>query len=78
MLRVYLNRAGVKTKELERNAAVKFIGGKELGSKILIHGVDPKVDPFSVNGVSAKGRLKELGLEQIGRGTRGPSSNLYY
>lgn len=53
----------MKTKELERNAAVKFIGGKGLGSKILIHGVDPKVDPFSINGVSAKGRLKELGLE---------------
>lgn len=61
----------MKTKELERNAAVKFIGGKGLGSKILIHGVDPKVDPFSINGVSAKGRLKELGLEYNREGDQG-------
>ncbi len=47
ILRVDLTTGQWKTEELDRNLALKFIGGRGLGSKILYDEIDPKIDPFS-------------------------------
>ena len=47
ILRINLNSKTVKVEDLDVKAAQKFIGGRGLGTKILMDEVDPGVDAFS-------------------------------
>lgn len=47
ILRVNLSEKSVKVEPLDIQEAVKFIGGRGLGSKILSEEIDPGVDPLS-------------------------------
>lgn len=46
ILRVNLTNGEFKTEDLDRNTAIKFLGGRGLGSKILYDEIDPKIDPL--------------------------------
>jgi aldehyde:ferredoxin oxidoreductase len=69
LLRVDLTKGEWKTEELDQNLAVKFIGGRGLGSKILSDEIDPKVDPFSPNNklIMATGPLTGTSASAAGR-----------
>jgi aldehyde:ferredoxin oxidoreductase len=69
LLRVNLTRGEWKSEELDKNLAVKFIGGRGLGSKILYDEIDPKVDPFSPNNklIMATGPLTGTSASAAGR-----------
>jgi aldehyde:ferredoxin oxidoreductase len=47
VLRINLKTKSIKTEELNMEDAKKFIGGRGLGTKIMMDEVDPKVDPLS-------------------------------
>ncbi|RKD28809.1 aldehyde ferredoxin oxidoreductase family protein [Thermohalobacter berrensis] len=47
LLRINLREKTVKTEDLDLEKAKKYIGGRGLGTKILMEEVDPKVDPLS-------------------------------
>ena len=47
ILRVNLTDGSWKTEELDLEMAKKFIGGRGLGTKMMMDEVDPKVDPLS-------------------------------
>lgn len=69
ILRVDLTSGEWKAEELDRNLAIKFIGGRGLGSKILYDEIDPKVDPFSPNNklIMATGPLTGTSASAAGR-----------
>ena len=46
MLRVDLTSLTVKTEVLDHDTAVKYIGGRGLGTKLYIDEVDPAIDPL--------------------------------
>lgn len=46
MLRVDLTSLTAKTEVLDRDAAVKYLGGRGFGTKLYIDEVDPAIDPF--------------------------------
>lgn len=48
ILRVNLTEGTIKKEELNLEEGVRFIGGRGLGTKILMDEVDPKVDPLSI------------------------------
>lgn len=68
-LRVDLTKGEWKTEELDRNLAVKFIGGRGLGSKILYDEIDPRIDPFSPSNklIMATGPLTGTSASAAGR-----------
>src|SRR5690554_3821728 len=47
ILRVNLTDGTWKTEDLDLEMAKKFIGGRGLGTKMMMDEVDPKVDPLS-------------------------------
>ena len=47
ILRVNLTEGTLKTENLDMDMARKFLGGRGLGTKLMMDEVDPKVDPFS-------------------------------
>lgn len=47
ILRINLSNRTIKKEELNLELAQKFIGGRGLGTKIMMDEVDPAVDPFS-------------------------------
>lgn len=49
ILRINLTDGTIKKEKLNLDDAVKFIGGRGLGTKILMDEVDPKVDPLSAD-----------------------------
>ena len=49
ILRVNLTDKTIKKEELNLDDALKYIGGRGLGTKILMDEVDPKVDPLSID-----------------------------
>jgi aldehyde:ferredoxin oxidoreductase len=69
LLRVDLTKGEWKVEELDRNLAIKFIGGRGLGSKVLFDEIDPKVDPFSPNNklIMATGPLTGTSASAAGR-----------
>jgi aldehyde:ferredoxin oxidoreductase len=69
ILRVDLTKGEWKTEELDKNLAIKFIGGRGLGSKILSDEVDPKIEPFSPNNklIMATGPLTGTSASAAGR-----------
>lgn len=68
-LRVDLTKGEWKTEELNKDMALKFIGGRGLGSKILFDEIDPKLDPFSPNNklIMATGPLTGTSASAAGR-----------
>jgi len=47
LLRVNLTEGTIKTEALDEDLARKYIGGRGLGTKILLDEIDPQVDPLS-------------------------------
>ena len=47
LLRVDLKNSKCRVEELNEDIAKKYIGGRGIGSKMLLDEIDPKVDPFS-------------------------------
>lgn len=47
ILRINLTEGAHKVEDLDKELAKKYIGGRGIGSKMLLDEVDPKVDPFS-------------------------------
>ncbi len=47
VMRVNLTEGTIKTEELNHELAKKFLGGRGLGTKMMMDEVDPKVDPLS-------------------------------
>ena len=46
LLRVDLTNASFNLEELDQDAAIDFIGGRGLATKILFDEIDPAIDPF--------------------------------
>ncbi len=69
ILRVDLTKGEWKAEDLDRNLAIKFIGGRGLGSKILYDEIDPKVDPLSPGNklILATGPLTGTSASAAGR-----------
>ena len=69
LIRVDLTKGEWKVGELDPKLAVKFIGGRGLGSKILFDEIDPKLEPFSPNNklIMATGPLTGTSASAAGR-----------
>jgi len=49
ILRVNLTERTIKKEKLDLDEALKFIGGRGLGTKILMDEIDPNIDPLSID-----------------------------
>ena len=49
ILRVNLTEKTIKKENLDLDEALKFIGGRGLGTKILMDEIDPNIDPLSID-----------------------------
>lgn len=69
MLRVNLSQGDWRVEDLNRQLAVKFIGGRGLGSKILYDEIDPRIDPLSPSNklILATGPLTGTSASAAGR-----------
>ncbi|MCX8118148.1 MAG: aldehyde ferredoxin oxidoreductase family protein [Desulfobacterota bacterium] len=69
MLRVNLTQGDWRVEELDRQLALKFIGGRGLGSKILYDEIDPRIDPLSPQNklILATGPLTGTSASAAGR-----------
>lgn len=69
ILRINLTKGEWKSEDLNRNLAIKFIGGRGLGSKILYDEIDPKIDSLSPENklILATGPLTGTSASAAGR-----------
>ncbi|MGB9630081.1 MAG: aldehyde ferredoxin oxidoreductase N-terminal domain-containing protein, partial [Thermodesulfobacteriota bacterium] len=69
ILRVNLTKGEWKAEDLNRDLAMKFIGGRGLGSKILFDEIDPKIDPLGPENklILATGPLTGTAASAAGR-----------
>lgn len=69
ILRIDLSKFDWKSEELDPKLALKFIGGRGLGSKILFDEIDPKIDPLSSDNklIMATGPLTGTSASAAGR-----------
>jgi aldehyde:ferredoxin oxidoreductase len=69
ILRVNLTRGTTKTEPLDPKLARAYIGGRGLGTKLLIDEIDPKLDPLAPNNklIMATGPLTGTGASTGGR-----------
>lgn len=69
ILRVNLTNAEYKIEDLDKNLAIKFLGGRGLGSKILYDEIDPKINPLSPENklILATGPLTGTAASAAGR-----------
>ncbi len=69
ILRVNLTNGELKVEDLDKNHAIKFLGGRGLGSKILFDEIDPRIDPLGPDNklILATGPLTGTSASAAGR-----------
>ncbi len=69
ILRVNLTNGEFKVEDLDKNLAIKFLGGRGLGSKILYDEIDPRIDPLGPENklILATGPLTGTSASAAGR-----------